>query len=126
MKKEEVHPRPCGEYGVRLSEQKVHKGSPPLTRGIRTPRCACPPPVRFTPAHAGNTDRHNILWTGSEVHPRPRGEYVRNVFAVPASPGSPPPMRGIQMCIILFIGSPRFTPAHAGNTEEKIPYPVVQ
>ena len=75
MKKEEVHPRPCGEYGVRLSEQKVHKGSPPLTRGIRTPRCACPPPVRFTPAHAGNTDRHNILWTGSEVHPRSRGEY---------------------------------------------------
>ena len=55
MKKEEVHPRPCGEYGVRLSEQKVHKGSPPLTRGIRTGTTYCGPDQRFTPAHAGNT-----------------------------------------------------------------------
>ena len=116
MKKEEVHPRPCGEYGVRLSEQKVHKGSPPLTRGIRTPRCACPPPVRFTPAHAGNTDRHNILWTGSEVHPRPRGDYLGIVSICFSLAGSPPPTRGIlleQLMVMIFL---RFTPAHAGNT----------
>ena len=56
MKKEEVHPRPCGEYGVRLSEQKVHKGSPPLTRGIRCRLTLRMSVCGFTPAHAGNTN----------------------------------------------------------------------
>ena len=75
MKKEEVHPRPCGEYGVRLSEQKVHKGSPPLTRGIRIMDQLRISVRRFTPAHAGNTEILAYDGKVSEVHPRSRGEY---------------------------------------------------
>ena len=75
MKKEEVHPRPCGEYGVRLSEQKVHKGSPPLTRGILTMVMYENSTYRFTPAHAGNTSSISYAVGGTGVHPRSRGEY---------------------------------------------------
>ena len=96
MKKEEVHPRPCGEYGVRLSEQKVHKGSPPLTRGIPRKRSRIRLSSRFTPAHAGNT--HYI--------------YAYRI----ACKGSPPPMRGIRLCGVQCVQHIGFIPAHAGNT----------
>ena len=75
MKKEEVHPRPCGEYGVRLSEQKVHKGSPPLTRGIHRCSASTDQSYRFTPAHAGNTVKLLSYFPPLKVHPRSRGEY---------------------------------------------------
>ena len=116
MKKEEVHPRPCGEYGVRLSEQKVHKGSPPLTRGIRRSWLMMVRCLRFTPAHAGNTpflEKNNSCY---EVHPRSRGEYLQNPNHLYKCLGSPALTLGILTGVKEKYPAARFTPAHAGNT----------
>ena len=73
--------------------------------------------VRFTPAHAGNTNNRADPEGTGKVHPRPRREYSQTVPDKTAQPGSPPPMRGIRFLYLLNRQPFRFTPAHAGNTE---------
>ena len=51
------------------------RGSPPLTRGIREFACSELGGIRFTPAHAGNTNSENFRIISHKVHPRSRGEY---------------------------------------------------
>ena len=55
MKKEEVHPRPRGEYLGIVSICFSLAGSPPPTRGILLEQLMVMIFLRFTPAHAGNT-----------------------------------------------------------------------
>ena len=49
------HPRPCGEHSVARLEMWQVLGSPPPMRGTLPPSSGRSPPVRITPAHAGNT-----------------------------------------------------------------------
>ena len=51
----QVHPRSRGEYALRALYRIIDKGSPPLTRGIRTKLAIREKRKGFTPAHAGNT-----------------------------------------------------------------------
>ena len=71
-----VHPRSRGEYGPAQHIVDRIRGSPPPTRGILGYSLDLLFPGRFTPAHAGNTIRTINGDDFSEVHPRPRGEYV--------------------------------------------------
>ena len=97
-------------------------GSPPHTRGIRQFTDAAGVNWGFTPAYAGNTGRYPGSRICTGVHPRIRGEYpqVLNQSGLPG--GSPPHTRGIQISDCVFQGSPRFTPAYAGNTYPQTMY----
>ena len=75
---------------------KTDKGSPPLTRGILIVRASYPYTIRFTPAHAGNTPSLCLGLDGKKVHPRSRGEYVKRIYALRYTKGSPPLTRGIH------------------------------
>ena len=91
-----VHPRARGEYAVRARGGVPQRGSSPRTRGIRPQSRKRGGPVRFIPAHAGNTDPAASFRGASPVHPRARGEYS-----------------GIRSSNRVRF---RFIPAHAGNT----------
>ena len=71
----QVHPRSRGEYFSVLVPVIRDIGSPPLTRGILRIAVVDICALRFTPAHAGNTELPVSEPLHSEVHPRSRGEY---------------------------------------------------
>ena len=89
---------------------------PPHTRGT--------PPIlpflqitfRITPAHAGNTNCHSLLYESFWDHPRLRGEHVENDFYSIDGAGSPPLTRGTLSESMDEIKNKRITPAYAGNT----------
>ena len=112
----QVHPRSRGEYFSVLVPVIRDIGSPPLTRGIR----ACPSAESvqsgFTPAHAGNTSCGMSFNAIKRVHPRSRGEYIKEFVQNWLEQGSPPLTRGILMAAFRKGRMSRFTPAHAGNT----------
>ena len=91
-------------------------GSPPLTRGIPSEYIGFPCPIRFTPAHAGNTQRKKIRNASGKVHPRSRGEYYLEEGKSNQGLGSPPLTRGIRGPKPENVEKARFIPAHAGNT----------
>ena len=111
-----VHPRSRGEYVPVLLLQYLHQGSPPLTRGILGPILGTVGSARFTPAHAGNTQRYLPCLVRLKVHPRSRGEYQLLLFHLGIIIGSPPLTRGIRNKRRSGQADGRFTPAHAGNT----------
>jgi len=80
-----------------LTENQFREyGSSPRTRGTPRPSWQIIQPVRFIPAHAGNTwpiERDHCRKSGSS--PRTRGTRLRSASRQPAF---------------------RFIPAHAGNT----------
>ena len=80
----------------------------------------------FTPAHAGNTLVQWFRLVLVKVHPRSRGEYVHIFLAVITLLGSPPLTRGIHFSGVSFSFGQRFTPAHAGNTYEKVTIEMIQ
>ena len=51
-----VHPRSRGEYPNGYQRRHSTGGSPPLTRGIQAMKKSGSVKLRFTPAHAGNTE----------------------------------------------------------------------
>ena len=57
----EDHPRPCGEHRIRYTADRADAGSPPPMRGTRPPVIAIHQANRITPAHAGNTDKCQLL-----------------------------------------------------------------
>ena len=91
----EVHPRSRGEYNFLPASTAPLSGSPPLTRGIPSEYIGFPCPIRFTPAHAGNTQRKKIRNASGKVHPRSRGEYLCGDAKEGVKVGSPPLTRGI-------------------------------
>ena len=100
------------------------EGSPPLTRGIHSYMAGICYRVRFTPAHAGNTNHPAQWFTRLWVHPRSRGEYVIPARLAIRMIGSPPLTRGIHQEEKKDENGQRFTPAHAGNTHSKGILPV--
>ena len=94
-------------------------GSPPLTRGIHRDDLQALLQAGFTPAHAGNTESVPAMFLQAQVHPRSRGEYALVLQLNPFSQGSPPLTRGILTGWEVDTSTWRFTPAHAGNTDER-------
>ena len=111
-----VHPRSRGEYKSDAHNLSGLRGSPPLTRGILFQMEQMSMSMRFTPAHAGNTESLRSQWLLLQVHPRSRGEYSACLTSCHAFIGSPPLTRGIHRLILQTDCLPRFIPAHAGNT----------
>ena len=112
----EVHPRSRGEYNFLPASTAPLSGSPPLTRGIPSEYIGFPCPIRFTPAHAGNTQRKKIRNASGKVHPRSRGEYYLEEGKSNQGLGSPQLTRGIHGKSGDGTNPAWFTPAHAGNT----------
>ena len=108
----------CGEYGLRTLYTFMIWGSSPHMRGIQSPMGMFPAYARFTPAHAGNTESVPAMFLQAQVHPRSRGEYALVLQLNPFSQGSPPLTRGILIINTNTNTRIRFTPAHAGNTDQ--------
>ncbi len=70
----------------------------------------------LTPAYAGNTKSTITPGTGTQAHPRIRGEYPQYCVRYSAIRGSPPHTRGIRYKSALDLVRVRLTPAYAGNT----------
>ncbi len=85
-------------------------------RGTRWWGAKYPPPVRFIPAHAGNTEPPEKVLHGVTVHPRACGEHWPEFPIGNPTLGSSPRMRGTPCKILLCWWMGRFIPAHAGNT----------
>ena len=111
-----VHPRSRGEYSSFWQVGAPRGGSSPLTRGILWITDGWRTNDRFIPAHAGNTEREFIPDQRGQVHPRSRGEYRLLMPLILTSVGSSPLTRGILSPSQMFETTPRFIPAHAGNT----------
>ena len=73
-------------------------------------------PVRITPADAGKTVRVCIRRVAIQDHPRGCGENDSTALKAEADAGSPPRMRGKQICSCVSPPEYRITPADAGKT----------
>ena len=110
------HPRSRGEYPAPSHRTGGHRGSSPLSRGIRTDRRREAQQWRIIPALAGNT---GVWWrrpTPARDHPRSRGEYGRIGRCHRPRWGSSPLSRGIPEGRTAKERADRIIPALAGNT----------
>ena len=115
-----VYPRPRGEYVCGLSFLTTQMGLPPPTRGIPVKFAYLSAATRSTPAHAGNTFRRGYCLPIVKVYPRPRGEYYGPQAQPAGVQGLPPPTRGIPIASMSASGKRGSTPAHAGNTINRL------
>ncbi len=115
-----VHPRIRGEYAVTVSSSAVVTGSPPHPRGIYTAFSSLLIRSGFTPASAGNISLPAFSPSNPRVHPRIRGEYIIKRMPDGFVTGSPPHPRGIFFWIFRWLCASRFTPASAGNMQNRI------
>ena len=111
-----AHPRSRGENRKSGLPTAFQYGSSPLTRGKRHSlrRVALHP--RLIPAHAGKTRPPHERTTGSEAHPRSRGENVFGCGRSTIVPGSSPLTRGKLTAQLRQRPGERLIPAHAGKT----------
>ena len=110
------HPRVCGEKFVRNACSVIVWGSPPRMRGKGICFRLEKRPRGITPACAGKSDR----WHGGQScprdHPRMCGEKFDNPKIDNSQLGSPPRMRGKEVCKKVNPISTRITPAYAGKS----------
>ena len=71
---------------------------------------------RITPACAGKTISRSTSGESGRDHPRVCGENCKPYHAAYFVKGSPPRVRGKQVCRPRLVGVFRITPAHAGKT----------
>ena len=111
-----VHPRACGEHGLKVPTLPMADGSSPRLRG--TLRLAKPAAgfVRFIPAPAGNTITSPSSSSMPSVHPRACGEHRKRVASAFCRRGSSPRLRGTPTSHLAYQLSCWFIPAPAGNT----------
>ncbi len=111
-----VHPRSRGEHSTIRPPIRYGSGSSPLARGTpdRVERERRRP--RFIPARAGNTARPSSAAPRSSVHPRSRGEHLRESVRDRHQYGSSPLARGTLGRPERWQHRRRFIPARAGNT----------
>ena len=110
------HPRGCGE-NLRVRAGSIRpRGSPPRMRGKQSATFLCASVRRITPADAGKTDLRFANLEGAEDHPRGCGENRILAACSGGCSGSPPRMRGKQICPVIHQKPPRITPADAGKT----------
>ena len=89
------HPRSRGEYAPWTGHPSTHRGSSPLSRGIRSGILSLVVTVRIIPALAGNTTGYAMLPGRLRDHPRSRGEYYWHTGKNKLCIGSSPLSRGI-------------------------------
>ncbi len=111
-----VQPRACGEHAARSWLRCTALGSAPRMRGTLLGGERGERRRRFSPAHAGNTRARTRACFPSPVQPRACGEHIQRVARASAPLGSAPRMRGTRQPRGIPPSSPRFSPAHAGNT----------
>ena len=76
--------------------------------------------IRITPAYAGKSIEHTDVIVKVWDHPRLCGEKFVNCFQSGESKGSPPPMRGKAMKLMLWQKAFRITPAYAGKSRKSL------
>ena len=89
------HPRTCGEKRVTLLRNASRDG--------------------ITPAHAGKSGWCSTGAASGKDHPRTCGEKAYRNGLTSKSEGSPPHMRGKEICTYRIFAHNRITPAHAGK-----------
>ena len=112
-----VHPRARGEHCPSSLPGRFSVGSSPRTRGTPLSQPLDDLPLRFIPAHAGNTWEKDYFTSSLPVHPRARGEHGDREKPFQAISGSSPRTRGTRDFSPGNDLSDRFIPAHAGNTD---------
>ena len=73
---------------------------------------------RITPAYAGKSLVHTLLFQYHEDHPRLCGEKALRLGLLDLLLGSPPPMRGKDQFLPVNFHNFRITPAYAGKRNE--------
>ena len=111
-----VHPRVCGEQGIRTSLENAGPGSSPRVRGTGGHQLQAASHVRFIPACAGNRGDSRISLRSLAVHPRVCGEQRLISSDVGAVAGSSPRVRGTGYRRFARRYRHRFIPACAGNS----------
>ena len=71
--------------------------------------------ARITPAYAGKRNIERGCKNGFEDHPRVCGEKSKYRGICALLPGSPPRMRGKELCPFTTMSAARITPAYAGK-----------
>ena len=110
------HPRVCGkDVGLNLSLIPI-RGSPPRVRERQKGIDADLTNPGITPACAGKTANHAIIFCVSRDHPRVCGKDCRVSSKSSSKQGSPPRVRERQGFTATELDHYRITPACAGKT----------
>ena len=91
-------------------------GSPPPMRGKEGALMLKAQFRRITPAYAGKRCHNYRRSYTCRDHPRLCGEKIEKLEAVEGFEGSPPPMRGKEVLLMLANIFQRITPAYAGKS----------
>ena len=110
------HPRRCGENHAPYESRLPYPGSPPQVRGKRKASGGITFQTRITPADAGKTRCTAGYHNSNRDHPRGCGENKVHGHSGGKLVGSPPRMRGKQLCSRRTRSPYRITPADAGKT----------
>ena len=110
------HPRVCGEKCRAFLHLTVVVGSPPRMRGKGIQPCNQWVRVGITPAYAGKRAAPSGSSMASWDHPRVCGEKSKYRGICALLPGSPPRMRGKELCPFTTMSAARITPAYAGKS----------
>ena len=110
------HPRRCGENCVRYRTCERREGSPPQVRGKPIHKIIVSRLFGITPAGAGKTVLQCCIVRATADHPRGCGENSNVASGNFSAAGSPPRMRGKQLCFRPPTAENRITPADAGKT----------
>ena len=106
----------CGENTWNLQSITSVPGSPPRVRGKQKCFTMQKKYARITPACAGKTIQAHITFIDYKDHPRVCGENEMRFSCYLPQEGSPPRVRGKQMCKRNLRQANRITPACAGKT----------
>ena len=93
-RRDQDHPRGCGENLSTYPSWAAKSGSPPRMRGKHLHRRNDVRYTRITPADAGKTRLQRRINMPKEDHPRGCGENIDNLPLLLDAVGSPPRMRG--------------------------------
>ena len=110
------HPRVCGEKMMATAEAKAMEGSPPRMRGKVVADCGPKNTARITPAYAGKSLILINAIRSPPDHLRVCGEKCCVVHVFVPEEGSPPRMRGKDVCVVAFQDCCGITPAYAGKS----------
>ena len=109
-------PARAGNTFLRVASASTLAGSSPLARGTHRRHRRHRRAQRFIPARAGNTAARLAHRAVPPVHPRSRGEHMREARFSRRCTGSSPLARGTLTGPAHRGAAHRFIPARAGNT----------
>ena len=112
------HPRLCGEKRLTPADRSAKQGSPPPMRGKERAPFPVGLHLRITPAYAGKSCSTDKRPFRKRDHPRLCGEKCALVLCKYTNMGSPPPMRGKALILLMQQFRTRITPAYAGKSRD--------